>query len=175
VSTAIPDFQSLSIVVADDSSYMRRIIRAILTGFGCRRIVEASDGADALENIVSIGPDLLLLDLVMPVLDGIEVMRMIRSPDTFAFPYLPVIMISAHSERRHILRATESGAHEFVRKPLSARTLYDRVASIVTCPREFIRTPTYFGPAPRNSVQKPRTPQPGYRDVRFEEVDVEGA
>lgn len=150
-----PDLSALTFLVVDDSAYMRAIVRTMLQGFGARRIVEAEDGAVGLEAMERANPDIVILDWVMPVLDGAEMMRTIRKPDN-PFAYVPVILVTGHTERSRIMEARRLGVHEVLSKPISAKALYERVAALIVKPREFVRTATYFGPAPRaaNARQK---------------------
>ncbi|MCB1508678.1 MAG: response regulator [Hyphomicrobiaceae bacterium] len=138
----------ISIIVVDDSAYMRRIITTMLRSFGARTVLEAEDGVDGIEKIEMNAPDVVVVDWVMPVLDGAEMVRMIRTP-SFSQPYVPIIMVSGHSERRRIQEAMQLGVNHFLRKPVSARSLYDRIADCILNPRPFVRTPGYFGPEPR--------------------------
>lgn len=142
------DLASLTFLVVEDSAYMRTILRTMLQGFGARRIVEAEDGASGLEAMDRANPDILILDWVMPILDGADMVRMIRNPQN-PFAYIPVIMVTAHTERSRILEARKLGIHELLCKPISAKALYQRIASVIMHPREFVKTPNYFGPAPR--------------------------
>lgn len=146
------DLKELSFVIADDSSYMRTILRMVLQAFGVRQVTEAEDGVAALEAMEKANPDIILLDRVMPVLDGAEVMRILRNPDN-PFAFVPVIMVTAYTERSTIMEARNLGVHEVLSKPISAKALYQRVASVVLQPREFVKTPTYFGPKPRDTVK----------------------
>lgn len=142
-------FDKLSFLIVDDSAHMRVILRTILMGFGCRRIFEAEDGADGLDKLSSFGPDICVIDWEMPVLNGPEMIRFVRNPDSFRYAYVPIILLTAHTERRKMLQAKSFGVNEVLRKPVSPKALYTRVASIVLNPRPFVRTPTYFGPEPR--------------------------
>jgi len=82
----------------------------------------------------------------MPIFDGIELTRMIRNPDGFSQAYLPIIILSAYSEKHQVISARDAGASDFICKPVSATTLYNRIENIIQHPRPFIRTTTYFGP-----------------------------
>jgi two-component system, chemotaxis family, chemotaxis protein CheY len=146
----------LRFLVVDDNSHMRRIIRALLHGFGVREAYEAEDGAAGLEAFSSFSPDIVITDWAMPIFDGIELTRMIRQPETSANPYVPIIMVTGHAERRKVAEARDAGVTEFLVKPISAKGLYQRIASVVMLPRPFIRTSTYFGPCRR------RTANPNY-------------
>ncbi|MEM6382039.1 MAG: response regulator [Pseudomonadota bacterium] len=146
------DCSLLDMMVVDDSAYMRRIVAAMLRGFGTRRIIEAEDGAEALEKIEMQPPDLIITDWVMPVLDGAELVRLIRNPDSVC-AYSPIIMLSGHSERSRILTASKLGINHFLTKPISASLLYERIADCVLNPRKFVQTDDYFGPEPRESSE----------------------
>lgn len=142
------DLSSLTFLVVEDSAYMRAILRTMLQGFGARRIVEAEDGASGLEAMERAHPDILVLDWVMPILDGAEMVRMIRK-QTSAFAYIPIIMVTGHTERSRMVEARHLGIHELLCKPISAKSLYNRIQNVIVNPRDFVKTPTYFGPAPR--------------------------
>lgn len=146
------EFQRLSFVVVEDNAYMRRIIRTLLNGFGSREVYDAEDGAAGLEAFVSYKPDIVITDWEMPVLDGIELTRYIRNPETSANPFTPVIMVTAYSEKRRVMLARDVGVTEYLAKPISAKILYERILSLVASPRPFIKSRHYFGPDRRRGA-----------------------
>jgi len=149
------DFSGLRFLVIDDNAHMRRILRTLLHGFGAREVYEAEDGAAGLESFVHHLPDILIVDWVMPIFDGIEFTRMIRQPTGGnANPYVAIIMLTGHSERKRVLAARDAGVTEFLAKPISANSLYHRIANVVANPRPFIKTETYFGPDRRRGVSQ---------------------
>lgn len=77
---------------------------------------------------------------------------MIRQPTTSVNPFVPIIMVSGHAERRRVIMARDAGVNEFLVKPISPKALYDRLLAVVAFPRPFIRTKTYFGPDRRRSA-----------------------
>lgn len=139
-------FDQLRFVVVDDNAHMRRILRTMLRAFGSREIYEAEEGASGLEAVEAYQPDILITDIKMPIFDGIELTRMIRNPDGFSQAYLPIIVLSAYSEKHQVIAARDAGATDFICKPVSASTLYNRIQNIIEYPRPYIRTTTYFGP-----------------------------
>lgn len=145
------DFSSLRVLVVEDSLHMRRILRTMLNGLGVRDIQEAEDGAEGLDRLKGLNPDIVLLDWVMPILDGIEFTRLARTGGG-SNPYVPIIMVSSHSERQKVLMARDVGVNEFLTKPVSAKALHDRIVSVVTRPRPFVKTKTFFGPDRRRFV-----------------------
>jgi CheY-like chemotaxis protein len=146
------DFNKLRFLVVDDNLHMRRILRTLLHGFGARDVVEAEDGAAALEAFSTSNPDIVFLDWEMPIFDGLELVQMIRQPGANANPFVPIIMLTGHTERTRVTAARDAGITEFLAKPISAKGLYQRVFSVVAHPRPFIKTATYFGPDRRRST-----------------------
>lgn len=140
------DFSQISILVVDDNMHMRKIVRALLMAFGVRQVQEAEDGAAALEAFEQNSPDIIITDWVMPIIDGIEMVQMIRRPDACSNPFVPIIMLTGHAEKRRVMEARDCGIHEFLCKPISARALYLRLYSVIAHPRPFIKTSNYFGP-----------------------------
>jgi CheY-like chemotaxis protein len=145
------EFNKLRFLVADDSQHMRRIIRALLHGFGSREVYEAEDGVAALEAFNQYTPDIVIIDWAMPMFDGLEFARAIRQPDINASPFTPIIMLTAHSERKRVTAARDAGVTEFMVKPISPAGLHRRIVNVVANPRRFIRTKTYFGPDRRRN------------------------
>lgn len=146
------DFNRLRFLVVDDNAHMRRILRTLLHGFGARDVYEAEDGASGLEAFSHYSPDIVITDWVMPTLDGLELTRMIRQPDTHNNSYAAIIMLTGHSEKGRVMAARDAGITEFLAKPISAKGLYQRIVNLVANPRPFIRTKTYFGPDRRRNV-----------------------
>ncbi|GGE83727.1 response regulator [Stappia taiwanensis] len=139
------DLSELRVLIVEDNPYMRQILRMMLTGYGVRSVFEAEDGAEALELVASSAPDLVLTDWLMPIVNGAELTRMIRQMPAPAC-FLPIIAITAHTEKRRILSARDSGITEVMCKPVSARGLYLRIANCILNPRDFVRSPSFFGP-----------------------------
>ncbi len=149
------DFSRLRFLIVDDNAFMRRLVRGLLTGFGGRFIEEAEDGASALAAIPDSKPDIVIVDWEMPSLDGLELTRRIRHQPPEANPFLPVIMMTGHTEKKRVLAARDAGITEFIVKPLTPNALYSRVLSVVAKPRAFIRTAEYFGPDRRRHLNVP--------------------
>ena len=137
------------VLVVDDEPYMRKVVRAMLMASGVRNVIEASDGPTGLEMIRSNMPDVVILDWEMPGLDGVGFVRMVRSPETFPYPDVPIIMLTGHGERSRVVEAVKVGVNEFLLKPVSSKALQDRVVAVLTKPREILNDGTYYGPTPR--------------------------
>jgi two-component system, chemotaxis family, chemotaxis protein CheY len=146
------DFNRLCFLVIDDNIHMRRILRTLLHGFGTREVHEAEDGAAGMEAFIKHTPDILITDWAMPIFGGLELTQTIRQPGANSNPYVPIIMLTGHSEKQHVVLARDAGVTEFLAKPISAKSLYDRIVNVVANPRPFIKTKTYFGPDRRRHV-----------------------
>jgi two-component system chemotaxis response regulator CheY len=141
--------QSLCVLVVDDNQYMRKMIRNLLVNCGIKDIYEAADGIAALDLIRTVVPDVVILDWEMPLLSGPELIRIVRSPGVFPIPDIPIIMLTGHSERWRVVEAVRLGVNEYLTKPVSAKSLYDRLLSIMTQPRPVVQLGDYYGPEPR--------------------------
>jgi two-component system, chemotaxis family, chemotaxis protein CheY len=149
--------QDLGILIVDDNQYMRKIVRNLLVNIGVRRVYEAGDGIAGLEAIRIVTPDVVILDWELPLLNGAEFVRIVRSPGVFPMPDIPIIMLSSHGERWRVVEAIRIGVNEYLRKPVSAQALLDRLVAIVARPRPAVQLGDYYGPEPRKLVADPVT------------------
>ena len=97
-------------LIVDDNQYMRKVIRNILVNIGVKNIHEAADGIAGLEAIRMFAPDLVILDWEMPLLNGAELVRIVRSPGVFPVPDVPIIMLTGHVERWRVIEASASAS-----------------------------------------------------------------
>jgi CheY-like chemotaxis protein len=148
-NTADKFLQGLNILIVDGNHYMRKLTRMMLMNLGAKSVIEASDGLAGLEQIRLNDPDVMFLDMDMPLLDGLEVMHIVRSPGVFPRPNLPIIMLTHRAERSSVIQALRAGAHEFLIKPTSPKALRDRLTSIAFNPRPMVKVGDYYVPEPR--------------------------
>lgn len=148
--------QAVEVLVVDDNQYMRKVIRNLLVNLGVKTIHEAGDGIAGLEAIRTYGPDIVILDWEMPLLNGAELVRIVRSPGIFPVPDIPIIMLTGHVERWRVIEATRLGVNEFLKKPVSGKSLLDRMVSILVKPRPIVRLGDYYGPEPRKNPNEMR-------------------
>lgn len=167
------DFSGLRFLVVDDNQHVRRIVRTLLHGFGVREVYEASDGAAGLDAVQNFLPDFIITDWVMPLFDGLEFVQMIRQPDSTLNPYVPIIMLTAHSERHRVLQARDAGVNDFLCKPISAKSLHQRISAILLNPRPFIRANSYFGPDRRRPSNAAGYRGPERRKEQHGVIEVE--
>ena len=140
------EFNRLRFLVIDDNAHMRRILRTLLHGFGAREVYEAEDGAAGLESFTHYIPDIIITDWAMPIFDGLELTQMVRQPGANSNPYVSIIMLTGHSEKKRVMSARDAGVTEFLAKPITAQNLIARITEVVERPRAFVRSQTYFGP-----------------------------
>src|ERR1044071_5191819 len=150
--------QQLSVLVVDDNAFMRKMVRSLLHNIGVKKVYEAADGIAGLEQIRAVAPDVVILDWEMPLLNGPELVRIVRSPGVFPMPDIPIIMLTAHGERWRVAEAAKLGVNEFLCKPVSAKALLDRLLSILLKPRESIQLGKYNGPVPRHPASAKAEP-----------------
>jgi len=112
-----------NILIADDLSFMRMIQKEILTERGYTIVGEASDGREAVEKFKSLHPDLVLLDITMPNMNGLEAMRKIFSLD----PKARVIMCSALGQQNLIVEAIKAGVKDFIVKPFKPERILSAI------------------------------------------------
>lgn len=116
------------ILVVDDAPEIRELLQVHLEGAGYQ-VLPAGNGQEALAAVAAHAPDLILLDVNMPILDGFEVCRRLKADEETAF--IPIVMLTAHRELEHRLRGIELGADEFLGKPFNHLELLTRVRSLL--------------------------------------------
>lgn len=140
------DVQDLNVMVVDDNRHMRFLVRTILNTFAIRSISEAEDGSDALKNLKTFAADLIITDWLMEPLDGLDFTRMIRTSSDSMNPFVPIILLTGHTELARVMEARDAGITEFLAKPVSPLMLYKRMTDIIEYPRQFIRADRFTGP-----------------------------
>lgn len=133
-------------LIVDDNPNMRSILREILRSVGVRSIKEANDAAHAFEIIQTNPIDIAFVDYAMPDCDGIAFTKKVRTSPDCPNVFLPIIMISAHSEQSRVQIARDVGVNEFLVKPITAKSLLARINMVVNHPRSYIKSQNYFGP-----------------------------
>ena len=118
----------LRILVVDDFSTMRRIVRNLLKELGFTNVDEAEDGAIALQKLQSGGFEFVVTDWNMPNMDGLQLLKTIRS--TPALSHLPVMMITAEAKKENIIAAAQAGASGYIVKPFTAATLAEKLQKV---------------------------------------------
>lgn len=112
------------ILLVDDAAFMRMMIKDTLTKNGYTDLYEAADGLQAVEKFTEVTPDLVIMDITMPNMDGLEALKAIKSKD----PNAVVVMCSAMGQEAMVIEAIKSGAKDFIVKPFKP----DRILKTVT-------------------------------------------
>ena len=120
--------KNLKILVVDDFSTMRRIVRNLLKELGYTNVDEAEDGVAALQKLKGANFQFVVTDWNMPNMTGIELLRAIRAD--VALKHLPVLMITAEAKKENIIEAAQSGASGYIVKPFTAGTLEEKLNKI---------------------------------------------
>jgi two-component system chemotaxis response regulator CheY len=118
----------MKILVVDDFSTMRRIIRNLLRDLGFENVAEADDGNTALPQLKRGGFDFLITDWNMPGMTGMELLEAVRSDEELAS--LPVLMVTAEAKREQIVAAAQAGVNGYIVKPFTAMTLKEKIDKI---------------------------------------------
>jgi len=139
-------YDLLRVLLVDDNHYMRVLLAEILRAIGVKDIYEANDGAEALQAMRNHPVDIVMTDLSMQPLDGIDFVRLLRNSPDSPNQMCPVIMITGHSTMARVQEARNAGVNEFLAKPLTARGVVERLDRVVEHPRAYVRTTDYFGP-----------------------------
>ncbi len=161
-------FENLKALIIEDNAHMRSLLRALLNSVGVKDIAEAAHGQAGLEALRERKSDLVLTDMVMKPMDGLEFTRHVRNDEHSPNPFVPIIMITGHTEKYRVEAARDAGVTEFLAKPITAHNLFARIAEIVERPRAFVRCGSYFGPD-RRRHQNEDYPGPWRRKEDFEE------
>lgn len=146
-------FDRICVLVVEDNANMQRLVGAVLQSIGIARIVWAASVPEALERLQEAPVDIVLTDYNMQPVDGIAFTRILRDPERNAQPFIPVIMMTGHATKKVVAAARNAGVTEFLAKPVSVASLYDRLVQVIENPRPFVRTGTFFGPDRRRRVK----------------------
>ena len=158
-------YDLLRILLVDDNHHMRVLLTEILRALGVVHIYEANDGAEGLQMMRDHPIDIIMTDLSMQPLDGIDFVRLLRNSPDSPNQLASVIMVTCHSTFARVNEARDAGVSEFLTKPLTARVVVERLHQAIEHPRPFVRSGDYFGPDRRRRVD------PAYDGPRRRESD----
>lgn len=115
-------------LIVDDSRTSRKILKGILEGAGFTVVGEATNGQEAYDKYVELQPDVVTMDITMPILDGIGGLKKIKE----AFPEARVVMVTAAGQKNKMLEAVQNGADEFIPKPFDAEQLVATLKKVMS-------------------------------------------
>jgi len=119
---------NIKILVVDDFKTMRKIIKNILTQLGFKNIIEADDGTTALELLKKQKVDLIISDWNMPKMNGLELLKSIRSDDSLKD--IRFIMVTAEAQKENVIEAIKHGVNQYVVKPFTPKTLKEKLEKV---------------------------------------------
>ena len=157
------DLRRLSVMVVEDSHYMRAMLTMSMRALGVGVIKEAEHGGDAIDvlKLMSKDPvragimnvDIIFSNLQMSPIDGMMLLRWVRRHKQSPSRFIPFVMVTAHAERRKVAEARDMGVTEMLAKPYSIDNVATRLLQVIDRPRQFIHTGDYFGPDRRRQQQ----------------------
>lgn len=156
------DFSRLTAMVVEDDPMSRDLVVSILEGVGLVRIERAANGEEAFKRLAVSVPDLIVSDVMMEPMDGIAFTRRLRTHRASPNPHIPVILLTAHTDRTTVIEARDAGVNAFVAKPVSIDEMRRKIQLVIDDPRQFIRSEDYVGPDRRRRD----VPLAGRRDRR---------
>ncbi|MFZ6756866.1 response regulator [Undibacterium sp. Ji50W] len=121
------DKKNVTILLVDDNDVTREVLRVILRSEGYDVVGEAADGSTGLEMAVKLKPQLIMLDVVMPKISGIEILPRLKE----LVPNARVLMVTANKDQATIAEAVKTGIHGYILKPFNAQKVIDTVAAVV--------------------------------------------
>ncbi len=124
----MPADPNMKVIVVDDMSTMRRIIKNILKQLGFVNVEEAENGQEALAKMRAGGVGFVICDWNMPVMSGIELLRAIRADESLKS--IPVLMVTAEAQKENVIEAVQAGVNNYIVKPFTAEVLQDKMDKI---------------------------------------------
>jgi two-component system, chemotaxis family, chemotaxis protein CheY len=163
-------YDLLKILLVDDNQYMRLLLAEILRAIGVTRIHEANDGAEGMKMMRDYPIDVVMTDLSMQPMDGIDFVKLLRTSPNSPNRMVPVVMITGHSTLARVNEARDAGVTEFLAKPLTARGVVERLHQAIDNKRPFIQAAGYFGPDRRRRTD-PKFVGPWRRETDVQNVN----
>lgn len=155
------DLSKFRVLIAEDFPFISELMSSSLKEMGVKQIFKAENGAIAKDRILNYNAvvsssniDVLILDWLMPEMNGEELLKWIRAHKSDSIRFLPVIICSAYTSREMVEKIRDLGANEAMVKPVAADKLASRILYVIDKPRPFIKTDTYFGPDRRRREEK---------------------
>ena len=151
---AFHHLERLTFLIIDDDPDELRLLEKLVTMLGVRRVKRAADGAEALEILRLIPVHMIICDLCMTPMDGLDFVRELRRLRLRQRSLVPVIMTTGHTETENIAAARDAGATEVLAKPFTPMQLYRRIVAITAAPRTFVSRGAFKGPDRRRRHQE---------------------
>ncbi|MEK9754423.1 MAG: response regulator [Rhodospirillaceae bacterium] len=136
----------MNVLIVDDNRHMRFLLKTILHTIGIRDIMEAGDDSYALKIMNTFPADVIITDWRMEPLDGLDLTRMIRTSSDSPNPFVPMVMLTGHTETARVQEARDAGITELLAKPVSSKMVYHRLVQLIEKPRTLVKARRFTGP-----------------------------
>jgi two-component system, chemotaxis family, chemotaxis protein CheY len=147
-------YTQLSVLIVDDNRNMRHLAKTLLRAYGLRSVFDVNDATEAFELLRAVPIDVIVTDCLMQPIDGIEFTRMLRTSKDSPNTFIPIVMMTGHSEKGRVKAARDAGVNTFLVKPISAKSLLEHVIAAASDQRVFVRSGSFFGPDRRIGRQQ---------------------
>lgn len=143
------NFAGLRVLLADQNVFERRVVAQICHGFGIVTVSEVADGTEALELMKVQRFDLLVCDITLRGMSGLDLARHIRGDAAVLDRQVPIILLTSQTQYARVVAARDSGITEILAKPVSPKLLQERILYVFQQPRPFVEAANYVGPSRR--------------------------
>lgn len=150
------------VLLAEDTLHMRLMLRGLLRANGAANVVDCENGIEAFQVLSKFMVDVVITDWEMPSLTGVGLCKLVRNHAKSVNPFVPIIMLTANNQAKHIEQARDAGVNALITKPVSPAMMRQRLQQALGVPASFILTPDYFGPD-RRRRPPPAPPSPERR------------
>ena len=140
------NFEQLKVLYVDPNERAHAVVRTILNAMGIKKYNSLLETAGLFNELSRRPPDILITEYKLDDIDGLELIRRIRQDDKAPDHYLPIILLTGHTERRIVAGARDAGVHHVLAKPISIQQFYAAVSWLVSNPVPFIQSGEYYGP-----------------------------
>ncbi|WP_340645138.1 response regulator [Phenylobacterium sp.] len=145
-STARVNLENAAGLIVDDNAQALDLLASVLSSFGMKDLARASSAMEAMDVIKSRRIDLIMTDGQMPVMDGYDFVRWVRTQPDEEKRLTPAIVVTAHSRKSQVMRARDCGANFIITKPITPKVILERILWVSQGKRMFIETDNYIGP-----------------------------
>ena len=155
------NFQRCNVLLVEDNEYILKLFKNLLKSFKFGNVVTTSNGEEAITYLKSLklqgrrDLDLIVSDLVMSPINGLLLLRWVRASKDCPNRMIPFMMLSGAADEEYVGSARDLGVTEFLAKPFSVTSVYERILQLVDRPRQFVTATTYYGPDRRRKPGKP--------------------
>jgi DNA-binding response OmpR family regulator len=162
--------RKIHILLVEDDRMMQKLVRSMLEVVGFNHIHIADDGTAGIDHMRQQEMDIIICDWKMQPMDGLSFVNFIRNSEDSPNRYVPIIMLTGRGEQVDVERARDAGVTEYLVKPFSVNSLFERLKQVIENPRDFVLSPNYRGPDRRRKNLPPPDGTPKRSEDREQPV-----